>query len=356
MKPIRQGFTTISAFSIIMLSSSLPATACTVNNHVRPADNAADMVHQLIEQKNYKKLDELYDKYLRERTETPDRITALSTFFKGISQPFNHCAKSGKTDEEWGAHKSSLVAWIESAPRSNAAKLALAHHTINEGWRARGNGPASTVSEASQKSFQRHIASAKSQFDALAEIGGNNPAWYEGMLNIGLAQGWSSETVDALYANAAKVDPYYIDIHYAYTNFNTPQWHGSGERLRKSIDRSTELTRQRLGQTMYARLHWSHHQSTDLFKTGGVSWEKMKTGFNDYLEIYSDDKTRNTYAVFACYAEDTKLLKQQLALLGDRVDPEKYGTQKQYAYCKALAANGESGKQASASTSRVRAK
>lgn len=344
MKPLRQKFATLSAILIIALSSLQPASACTTNNHVRPADSAADMVQKLMEEKNYKKLDELYAKYLNEKTQTPDRISALSTFFQGISQSLASCDKSKGSDEEWRAHKSSLLAWTKSSPGSTAAKLALAHHAIDEAWRARGNGYASTTDDAALKLFRTHMDSASRQFEALEQAGKSNPAWYAGMMQVGVGLGWRHEKVDVLYEKAVKVDPYYINVHFTYANFYSPKWYGSDDQLHKTIDRSAELTKQRLGQTMYARLHSSQSEASDMFTTGRVSWERMKTGFDDYLDIFSDAKTRSNYAHFACMAKDAKLLKQQLTLLGEHASPDMFTNQRSHAYCTALAANSETGK------------
>lgn len=343
MKLTLQKITSMSAsFAVMWVCALPPAAACTRNNHVRPADVAADTINSLFEQKKYDDLDRLYDKYVSEKTATPDGISSLSVFFKGISQSFNACSAPA-AETAWLAHQDSLLAWVRKSPKSTGAKLALALFTIDFGWHGRGSGPASTVDQASRKLHDSRMASAKLQLDALAEVSRNNPAWYSGMLYLGLAQGWKREKMDALYDTAVRLDPYYIDTHFDIAQYYSARWYGSDAQMHAVIDRSAELTKKRLGQTMYARLHWTNSKSPAMFQPGGVKWERMKTGFSDYLKIYPENKTRNNFAIFACMARDSKALRQQLNLLGDQVDPQVWGAE-YYAACSALAANGKAGK------------
>ncbi|MFB9241376.1 DUF4034 domain-containing protein [Massilia antarctica] len=337
MKRNWQQITIISAFSLAMLSTAQSVHACTQNNHIRPADVASDAVHTLLEEKNYKKLDELYKEYSKERAATPDGIAALSVFFKGIAQSVNICAKLKPTEEDWLAHQATLAAWIKSSPKSTGAKLALALSSVDYAWFARGNGVSSTVSPASRQLFVQRMDGAKRQFDKLAAVGKNNPAWYAGMLTIGLAQGWEAAKFDALYEKAVKLDPYYIDVHYTNIEYHAEKWYGSDEERDSAISRTADLTKERLGQTMYARLNWTVSESWSIFKNGNVSWERMKTGFEDYLNLFSDPRTRNGYAMYACLANDRTTLKQQLDLLGEQANQKAWGNNYKYAYCTALA-------------------
>ncbi|MDQ1920352.1 DUF4034 domain-containing protein [Massilia pseudoviolaceinigra] len=338
MKLNWQSSTTVSALLLALISSINTASACTKNNHIRPAEIVSDEVHKLMKEKNYKKLDELYTKYSKKMAKTPDGVSALSPFFSGIAQTFNvACTNPKRSDEEWLAHQASLSAWLESSPTSMGAKLALAFFAADYAWYARGSGYSSTVSDASQKIFEQRMASAKRQLDKLAGPGKNNPAWYEGMLTVGLAQGWAPAKFDAMYNKAAKVDPYYLDIHYTNIAFHDAKWYGSDQEVLSAINRAAQLTKARLGDTMYTRLHWTIAQSPDMFETGGANWTRMKAGFEDYLRLYSDTRTRNNYALYACMAEDKPTLREQLALLGNDLDPKKWSNDYQYAYCTAYA-------------------
>lgn len=321
-----------------------PAVAsCIGNNHVRPADVVSDDVNKLFDEKNYNKLDEMARQYEKERAMTFDGNSALMAFYRGISQTFSNCAKDQKTEEEWRAHQQAILNWMQSSPNSTAAKLALAFFTVDYGWHARGSGYASTVDANAMALFARRVAAARGQFEKLAGLCKKNPAWYAGMLEVALAQGWTYQEFNAIYQQAVKLDPYYLTVHYTSANFYSEQWYGSKEQLKNEIEKSVALTKKRLGQSMYARLHWTH-QSSDMFKKGDVDWTRMKTGFDDALGIYPDDWTRNNYGMFACMAKDAKSVKKQLDQLGARVNPKTWGEEDFFAYCQAFAKNSESGK------------
>jgi hypothetical protein len=310
---------------------------------VRPTDVVADGFKKLLDEKSYQELDASFDKYLKEETATADGISALAGFYKGISQSFDVCAHPKRPDGEWLAHRDALLAWSHSSPKSIAAKFALALFAIDYGWYGRGDGYASKVDDTSQQLFKDRMADAKHQLDELAGIGKNIPTWYSGMLEVGTALGWKPEKINDLYEKAIRLDPYYVDIHFAVAEYYSAKWHGSQEQMLTAIERSANLTQQRLGQSLYARLHTTQSSSAAMFETGGVSWERMKTGFNDYLRIYPDDRTRNKFAIYSCMANDAKSTKQQLELLGPHVDPQMWESE-HYAYCVALAKNSESGK------------
>lgn len=341
---------TLSAFLIALLAPVQPAYACTANNHVRPVDIAADGVTKLLQEKNYKQLDALYKRYVTEKTATADGISALSGFYKGISASFNYCATRPATDQEWRAHHAALDDWIKASPEPAGARLALALSTIDYGWHARGDGVASTVSAQSRQLFDKRMASAKRQLDKLAPAAADNAAWHYGMLYLGLAQGWPAQQVEAIYERAVHIDPYYIELHYEMAEYSSDHWYGSDEKMVNVMNRSADLTRQRLGQTMYTRMHWTRSESPSMFDSGAVNWERMKTGFEDYLKIYSDPSTRSHYAMFACRARDAATLKQQLDLLGSHFYQDAWRSQRQRAYCTALAALSGTGKEPACST------
>lgn len=291
-----------------------------------------------MKEKNYQKLDALYVKYSRPTAKTADGISPLSPFFSGIAQSFNVlCINAKHSDEEWLAHQASLSAWRDAFPKSVGAKLALALFATEYAWYARGSGYSSTVSDASLALFKQRMASAKQQFDEMAGPGKNNPAWYEGMLTVGLAQGWAPARFNALYAKASKLDPYYLDIHYANTAYHAAKWYGSDQEERAAINRAVQLTKAQLGQAMYTRLYWTIGRSPAMFKAGGADWTRMKTGFEDFLRLAPSAFTRNNYAKYACMAGDKPTLRQQLALLGSDLDPKKWDDDYHYAYCTAYA-------------------
>ncbi|MDQ1923483.1 DUF4034 domain-containing protein [Massilia pseudoviolaceinigra] len=345
MTPSWQYLSRALACAVVLLASMQSAYAeCPIIKRVRPTNFVSDEVRALFDKKDYKKLDALYARYLKEKSRTDDSVSTLQAYFHGIAQSFDGCGTASETDNKALAQEASLRAWSKASPKSPAPRLALAFFTSSHGWHARGDGYVSTVSPEAWKLFNLRNASAKAQLDALAPAHKTNPAWYAGMLSVGMAQGATGQTIDALYDKGVALDPYYMDLHFNKANYYAKMWYGSREEFSDVVERAVELTRERLGQTMYTRLHWSYSRSSAMFTSGEVSWPRMKTGFEDILATFPENRTRNYLGTFACLAKDAKYLKQQLDVLGDDVDPRFWGTKRNYAYCKALAKHSDTGK------------
>lgn len=345
MTPTWRSTTLISTAVMAFLAIAAPASAtCTSNNHVRPVDIVSDEVNQLFNEKNYKKLNELAAKYEKEKTATFDHVAALSAFYRGIAQEFNACAKSRKSDEEWAAHGASIAEWVKQFPQSNAANLAAAMHQIDIGWRARGSGYSSTVSADGRTLYQTHIADGRAQLERMQAASKNNPAWYAAMQLVALAQGWKPAEAKDLFERAAKIDPYYLDIHYTNAAFFSPQWYGDEEQMRAAINRSTELTKKKMGQTMYARLYWTQNVSASALVSGAVDWKRMKAGFEDFIRIFPESRSRNALAMHACMVNDGKTVKGQLDKLEHGFSGEMWYPKQTIVYCTAVAKNSDTGK------------
>ncbi|MFB9240251.1 DUF4034 domain-containing protein [Massilia antarctica] len=313
------------------------AYGCSPNKRARPTNVVVDEVQALFEKKDYQKLDALYASYLKEKSMTSDSVSKLEAFFDGIAESFNTCSSTPVTEDTARTQEAALRAWNKASPRSPAPKLALAFFTTKYAWFARGTGYASTVSPDQWKLLKLRMASAKAQLDALAPTNKTNPAWYAAMLEVGVAQGATAQKFDALYEKGVAIDPYYMNLHFLASDYHSERWHGSKEEFNVAVERAVELTRERLGQTMYTRLHWSRSQSPDMFSSGDVSWARMKIGFEDILTTFDEKLTRNYLGTFACTANDASYLKKQLDVLGADVDPALWGSKRKYGYCMALA-------------------
>ncbi|MDQ1811908.1 DUF4034 domain-containing protein [Massilia sp. CCM 9210] len=329
---------------MLLVSMQSAYAGCSATKRTRPTNVVVDEVQAIFEKKDYKKLDALYASYLEEKSMTADSISTLQAFFEGIEQSFDTCGSAPVTEDTARAQEASLRAWRKASPRSPAPKLALAFFTAKHAWFARGTGYGGTVSPAQWQLFKRRMASARAQLDALAPTNKTNPAWYAAMLNVGLAQGETAQKFDALYEKGVALAPYYMDLHYEAARYHSERWHGSREEFNDVVERAVQLTEERLGQTMYTRMHWTHSQSRNMFMSGDVHWPRMKTGFEDILTTFDEKRTRNYLGTFACIAEDASYLKKQLDVLGAGVDPAFWGSKRNYAYCMALAQHSDTGR------------
>ncbi len=312
---------------------------------VTAGHDIADDVNELLSKKNFKELEALARKYEKEKTLSLSGKSALMQFHRGISKLFSGCDATVSTEAEWEEHNKLIEGWITSSPDSINAKLARAFSAIDYAWYARGHGYASTVSDDSLSLFKSRLSLARSQFDALARTAKNNPAWYAGMLDLGLAQGSPAKEFDAWYRKAVELAPYYTSVYSTNVSFHSASWYGDEEEVREAIEDSVKMTKKKLGQSLYARLHSSFSDSQDMFVNGKVDWGRMKVGFEDAVKLDPSDDIRARYARFACVAQDAVSVKKQLDLLGDRASFGKSEySQNALIYCKALARNIDTGK------------
>ncbi len=328
----------------LLVNAGPAAAACADAKRARDSDVLADTVQKLFNEKKYKQLDALAEKYEKEKTATLDRVSALSAFYHGIEQDFTACSDKKMTDSDWEAHGAALIAWQDHAPRSRAAQLAIADHMSSMAWRVRGSGFASGVGKDNMARFKAMIATSRERLEQIESVNKNNPAWYSAMMPIALAQGWPPAAFEALFEKAAKLDPYYLDIHYQHAQFYDEHWYGNTELLRRAIERSTVLTHKKLGQIMYARLYAAHHISDDDYKRGAVDWKKMKAGYEQYIKLHPENALHNGFAYRACMAGDLKTAKEQLDIIGDKLVAEAWKSPVNLSYCVAAVKNMGTGK------------
>lgn len=332
-------------FISLLVVGTPSAFACLQNNHIRPFDVVSDEVHKAWVKKDFKKLEAWAQEYGVKGSRTSDGYSPLMAFYQGISDGFNNCAKTHqKSEKEWLYQEERLKEWQNAYPDSLAAKLALAFFTTNYAWHARGNGYANTVGDSDWARFNERIESARNQLEAIASPCENNPAWYDAMLSIALAQAWPREEFERIYRKGVELDPYYVGLYYARTNYLLPQWYGSYREYHEAIDEAVQATRKRLGEALYAKLHWTYSDVKQMFESGRVDWHRMKNGFEDSLHAFPDKWTRNNFARFACEANDPVTLKRELDKLGDNIMPEAWFSTEYLTYCKAYAKTTPGGK------------
>jgi hypothetical protein len=166
--------------------------------------------------------------------------------------------------------------------------------------------------------FRKGVASSRERLDRLAAYAKVDPAWYLAMLNVGIDQGWDSQRFDALFAEATAAFPSYLFYYFTKGVYYSAKWPGSRAQFDTFVEDTVRTTKSGMGQTMYARLHWT--QATDtMFDDGQTDWKRMKAGFDDMLKDFPDDWNRNNFAHFACLARDWKTTREQIALIGPHI-------------------------------------
>lgn len=269
-------------------------------------DRAATLFHT----GNFSELDRMASQYRVRGDRTSSGLWKLTLFYAGLSS----VANTNVTDEGyWKALESRAMRWVSASPNSPAAHLAYADFLKGHGWMYRGNGYSSEVRKQDWEPFHEYIAKERKYLEANKKVASKDPRWYEMMIDVATAEGWSIEDFNALVTEATARHPYYYPIYFSAINYLTPKWHGSKEQIEQFASNAVTLTRKKEGESMYARIYWVASQfnyGNSLFTDSSVVWRKMSKSIDDVLKRYPDQWNINNFAHFSCLAGDAAKARQ----------------------------------------------
>lgn len=310
---------------------------CNDGGIISPQVLIAEDATKLLQHKEFTKLDQLAGEYLAAGEFDSSGKPKLMGLYAGLSNSNANCDETtAQTERQWKKHQRLLLDWKKASPKSEAAALSLALFMESYGWHARGSGFADTVSSTDWKIFKARFADARAQLERMSETARDNPAWYEGMLRVGLAQGWSKESFNAIFSEGVKKFPSYYALYYTKGEFLTPKWYGSEEEFQEFVEESVEATKSQLGQTLYARIEASQARA-EKFQNRQINYNRLQDGFRTIISDFPGAWNENIRAKFACMANDYKFLRIQLKSIGSQVAYGAWSDKEYYDRCKKYA-------------------
>ena len=280
----------------------------------RPFQRASDEYLALLMKGSYDELERAANNARKSAATISDGQSVLAALYGGTSGCVMSGCENRLTDELWKVRGQKLAEWRKRYPDSVTAKVALARFPLQYGWFARGGGLSRTVSDEGRALFRERLRKAHADLDGLDAAAKRDPGWFEAMLFVAQHEGWPKERFDALYEEAAREHPLYLQIHFVGATYYSPQWHGSWPELRSFVERAVGHTREQLGETLYARLNWGP-STTQMFMEGQVDWPRMRSGFERMIRDYPDPWNTNNYAKFACQAQDWPMVSKLMVLI-----------------------------------------
>lgn len=275
----------------------------------RPSDRISKEVRVLLHKRDFEALDRMADQLKAPRRMLSDGQPALIGFYDGVSMCVSAlCGDRLRSSQEWEEQGRLLEEWTSTRPGSVTAKIARAVFMKEYGWYARGTSFADRVPPAAMKEFKDRIQRARGMFEAIGAEGHTDPAWYAGMLSVGLAQSWPASQFDQLFNDGTRKFPYYLPLYFTKASYLSPRWGGSAESFTAYVDDVVRATSATMGESMYARIHWSSW-SPDMFSSGKTDWNRMKDGFVRLTQDYPDPWNLSNFARFACMAGDLPTLR-----------------------------------------------
>jgi len=293
---------------------------------------------------NFKELEALADR-LRSRSErTPSGVWKLTFFYTGMRPPAprgidQEGENYWKTMAEnfWKGKEDKYRLWKQAYPESATANIFYAQLLVQKAWFYRGKGYAHTVSQEQWIKFFQNLNLALDHLNKIKALSSHDPAWYDIMLAVARGLGWDGREYSALLDEALEMHPYYYPIYFEAVYNLAPRWNGSLKSMDDFARRAVELTRDKEGTGMYARVYWYVSQSLyseELFSKSLVSWPVMSQGIDDVLARYPDQWNINNFAYFACLARDRNKTNELILRIEGEENKKVWGKGDFYSQCK----------------------
>lgn len=263
-------------------------------------------VARLMDANDYAGLEAMANDYRRKKSQTGSGVWKLSQFYQGISDKFDTRDQDG---DIWDARGRWMTDWLRKFPNSPTAELAGAQLRVNLAWSYRGtSGYAHKVDKERWAAFKAQNRFAGEYLAVIRKVGRKDPEWYSLALEVARKGGVSDAEYVALFDEATRRHPDYLEIHFQGVTNYLPKWGGNAEALDALVTFSQKRVRAKDRAMLYARMYWSASQfqyGTTLFEDSKANWPRMQRGFNDMLERYPSEWNLQAYAYFACAAGDS---------------------------------------------------
>ncbi|MES2296256.1 MAG: hypothetical protein V4582_04400 [Pseudomonadota bacterium] len=291
---------------MLLLFSLEGACAC----EFRSAPGAFQLPDCMLQDGNFTQLDALAEHYRQGNVRDTDGAQKIARFYESLGADENDGDMHTEPSPAWENRARLIAKWKMAAPASITAKLAEATFFLRYGQYARGYYASDRVSAAARQLHKERIAKALALLEAMPGVASKDPQWYGLALEIGLAQEWTRQKFDAMYAKAIARFPDQLIYYYTAATFNSSRYFGSREQFNAYVESAVKTTEARMGQEMYTRLQFLRMSDDP------IDWSRMKLGFDAILLRYPNNFTRNNYAKYACEQGDYVTANAQFDLAG----------------------------------------
>ncbi len=165
--------------------------------------------------RNYAQLEKIFQPYL-------DSYAGKKTTADDLSLHFS--VFSGMTDVE-----SELDGWVETYPKSYAARLARGIYFVEEAWHKRGNLMGNRTSGEQFAGFRKYLGKSRDELTASLALYARPVESYRYLIRV--AKGQDSDEASKLLDQALKLDPAALEPRLEYLDAVTPRWGGSEEQM-----------------------------------------------------------------------------------------------------------------------------
>jgi hypothetical protein len=301
-------------------------------------DDYRGQVNELVSRQDFDGLENAAATARSTKSRFPGGPWKLYVFYDAISKP-----SSGRqaSDADWNAHLAILKRWNSLKPQSTTARIALAQAYLSYGSKARGNGYAETVSDEGWQQYGQRSGVALSTLKEASTLPDKCPYWYEAMMQVAVAEGWSKSRTKALVEESFSFDPSFYHVYREYANYLQPKWYGSeGE-----AEAFAETISQRIGGEEGSFVYFEIATVLNCTSCGNtanpanLSWPKIKAGYSALEHLYGTSRLKmNRFAFLAVMFRDQSAAKEVFAHIGDSWDQGVWTNRERFEAAKAWAA------------------
>ncbi len=232
-----------------------------------------------------------------------DGSSRLSGLVGGLADLFER-------QQSLDASLSRLADWRRLRPDSDGPDLVEAILLRSWAWSARGDGLAKTVSRQQRLLFAQRMEMAAAALEDAEREDRPSPVWFQLALVLGLDHSSPQPLLREIFDDGIARFPDYYELHADMLRTLLPRWRGSYGEVDNFIAEMVRREDASQRPQMYARLYsifaTLEGDRTDLFGEAYAKWPTMKAGLQDLVEHHPrSESLRNSYASFACRAEDT---------------------------------------------------
>ncbi len=300
-------------------------------------DPLAVQAHTLLTERRFAELDKLAVTLRAKDMKSTSPYQSSYWFYAGLTldSPGYNCGIRAATNP-WEPELALIKDWVRASPNSAAARITLARYQHALAWIARGPGFAGQVSEEQWTGFRAGIDEAVATMATIKLPSEREPEYYFVMIPLAMEANWGRKRFAATHDEAFQRFPYLVNLYSDSARYYKAKWGGSQQEYDAFIEKAVRSTKTIMGDGMYAQIHFAHRDSA-MFSDGRVSWPRMHAAFQRIASDFPGPRVHNRHASMACQAGDVTTLKEELAIIKDKIAPEIFGGADYVKACEQLA-------------------
>jgi hypothetical protein len=258
------------------------------------------------------------------KEQLPDGTFRLETIPSG----FMNSIRANGTNENTALEP--IRHWRKAMPESAEAPIFEAMTWNALAWAARGNTYSTQVDPAAKQIFKTSAMQAANVLNESKARSSINPLWYLVMLQVGRDLSWDRTHVQAILKEGMARFPEFHALPREMVIYLSPKWYGDYDQERTFIEKTVAAAPKDQQAELYTRLYLKLQDtmglsSANVFAATGVSWSRMRLGFEDMAQRYPQSLwNRNHYAAWACIAGDKSDYTTARSGLGTTIYPEAW--------------------------------